>query len=277
MKLGLRLQSKSSPTYTIVSCHFGDLFWITHLAESLQEFGDDRINDFVIVDQSREKQVELSAISGVTKVLTFDPDEEQIAIGGHDHPASLDRALRTWQFTSSHVIIFDSDAFPISPGWIDRLPNVILAEVPGTSGDLSHPCFMVFPVEAIPQVSFSEGFLDRHDNDTRLRFDTGRMVAHQLREHGYQVVMSPSVAGYRGLRGDMYAGGTVYHHGHASHTAAPQHLRIFTSTKTEELWKRKIARGEWSLLPQDYLRLGYHYLARRLSSQFRKMIRRAGG
>lgn len=276
MKLGLRLQSKSIATYTVVSCHFGDLFWITHLADSLQKFGDDRINDFVIVDQSREKQPELSVIPGVTKVLAFDPDEDQIAIGGHDHPASLDRVLRYWQFRSSHVIIFDSDAFPISPRWLADLPDVILAEAPGTSGELSHPCFMVFPVEAIQRVSFSEGFLDRHDKETRLRFDTGRMVARQLRESGYEVVMSPAIAGYQGLRGHMYAQGTVYHHGHASHTAAPQHLQVFTSTKTEELWKRKIARGEWTLLPRDYFRLGYHYLARRISSKLRKMIRRAG-
>lgn len=270
------MPTTEAPTYTVVSCHFGDLFWITHLAESIQEFGDDRIIDFVIVDQSREKQEELSDLPGVTAVLAFDPNEDQIALGGHDHPSSLDCALGTWKFTSSHVMILDSDAFPVGPGWLDHLPDVILAEVPGSSGELSHPCFMVFPVQAISKVSFSEGFLTRLDNVTRVMFDTGRRVAHQLREHGYEVVMSPSSPAYKGLRGDYYAEGTIYHHGHASHTSAPQHLQIFTSPKSEELWKQKIARGEWTLFPQDYIRLGYHYLARRLSSQIQKAFRSRG-
>lgn len=259
-----------APTYTVISCHFGDLFWISHLARSLQDWGDLRIHDFVVVDQSRESSEVLSQLPGVSQVLSFDYDEEQISLGGHDHPGSLDKALATWHFTTSHVIIFDSDAFPIMDGWLDDLSDVVLAELPDSGGELSHPCFMVFPVEAIPKISFSEGFLDRHDHLTRFRFDTGRMVAKQLRSEGYTVVMSEAERGFNGFRGDLYLAGKVYHHGHASHTAAPMHLRIFTSAKTEELWRKKIARRQWGLSPLDYLMLGYHYLSRRIASKLRK-------
>ncbi len=267
------MPAETQPTYTVLSCHFGDVFWIDHLARSLRKFGSDQIKGFVVVDQSREMQRELSQIPGVTDVISFPRDGDQIAQAGHDHAASLDRAIREFHFTTSHIILFDSDAFPTDPVWADNLMDVVLAEVPGSNGELSHPCFMVFPVVAVPEMHFSERFLDRHDNATRFRFDTGRMVAQQLRNAGFEVFMLEPSPGFRGLRGEFYLGGKIYHHGHSSHTHAPKDLRVFISPKTEALWKKKISRGDWELWPMDYVKLGYHYLVRRFFAKLRKVFR----
>ncbi len=240
----------------------------------LNESADTRIAEIVVVDQSRDSMEYLRALPGVSTVLEFLPDEKQIALGGHDHPASLNRALSGYRFTTSHVVIFDSDAFPLSADWIDYLGDVTLAELPGSDGELSHPSFMCFPVSAIPHVDFSAGFLQRVDEDTRFRFDTGRMVAHQLRSVGFEVEVTPASPAFSGFRGDLYLEGRIYHHGHASHTAAPAHLSLFLSKNSESLWKRKIARKKMSLNPLDFGLLGFFHLQRRVKNQILRIFRK---
>lgn len=259
-------------SYTVVTCHFGDLFWVSNLAQKLAGFDDPRVVEIVVVDQSRESRDYLSGLPGVTAVLEFPADEAQIALGGHDHPASLNRALAGYAFTTSHIIVFDSDAFPLAPDWVDFLDDVTLAELPGSGGELSHPSFMCFPVAAIPVVDFSEGFLKRVDESSRLRFDTGRMVAQQLRNKGYEVTVSLSRPAFSGFRGDLYLEGRVYHHGHASHTSAPAHLRLFMSQRSENLWKRKVRKNQMSLKLLDYVLLGAFYLQRRVTNKISKFL-----
>lgn len=261
-------------SYTVVTCHFGDRFWVGNLARRLADFHDPRIGQIVVVDQSRDSMDFLLGLPGVTAVLEFPADEAQIALGGHDHPASLNRALAEYAFTTSHVVIFDSDAFPLAPDWVDLLEDVTLAEVPGSDGELSHPCFMCFPVAAIPFIDFSEGFLQRVDHSSRFRFDTGRMVAKQLRQRGYEVTVSRSKPGFSGFRGDLYLEGRVHHHGHASHTSAPLDLRRSMSQKTEDLWKRKIQKTQMSLTPLDYVLLGFFYLQRRAANKISDLLAR---
>jgi len=262
-----------NPTYTVLSCHFGDPFWISHLLTTLEGFADPRIQSVVVVDQSRSSQGLLTGLPGVIDVLEFPADDSQMDIGGHDHPASLDRALTTYPFATSHVILLDSDAFPVSPEWLDHVSDITLAQVPGSEGELTHPCFMVFPVGAIKDMNFSEGFMDRLDHDTRVAFDTGRMIGRQLREAGHTVATTPATPGFGGFRGDYYLDGQVYHHGHASHTAVRKDLQVFVSAETEEIWKKKIARGDMTLSLRDYGRLGLAYLTRRVANKVEKFRR----
>lgn len=261
-------------SYTVITCHFGDRFWVSNLMQKLADFKDPRVAQIVIVDQSRESRDYLLGLPGVTAVLEFPPDREQMAAAGHDHPASLNRILNSYAFTTSHVIIFDSDAFPLAPDWVDFLDDVTLAEVPGSGGELSHPCFMCFPVTAVPFIDFSEGFLQRVDDSSRWRFDTGRMVAKQLRREGYEVRVSHSKRGFSGFRGDLYLEGRVHHHGHASHTAAPPHLRRSMSENTENLWKRKVKKTQMVLTPLDYVLLGVFYLQRRATNKISEFLAR---
>ncbi len=261
-------------TYTVVTSHFGDQFWIEHLLTKLVAFGDERIREILVIDQSRESGVFLSALPGVTHVLEFERDSEQIASGGHDHPASLDKLFSSYPFTTSHVIVFDSDAFPTARDWLNHVTDVTLAEVPGSNQELSHPAFMVLPTTALSLISFSENFLDRVDSFTRFRFDTGRLVALQLRNAGYDVFVTPSEPGFSGFRGDFYLGRRVYHHGHGSHQAGPEKLQLFISESSERLWRKKISKGDMSLHARDYVFLGAFLLRRRIRNLLAKVFQR---
>ena len=92
----------STPTYTVVSCHYGDLFWMRHLLDEVARHSDERVKEAVIVDQSRDSAKEISAMPLVREVLTFEPDAQQMAVEGHDHPYALDRAIQE-QFSPHHT------------------------------------------------------------------------------------------------------------------------------------------------------------------------------
>lgn len=262
-----QLSEVSSPSYTIVTCHYGDLFWIRHLVERLGTLSDDRIQGIVVVDQSRETGETLRAIEGVTAVLDFAPDLDQIAVEGHDHPAALDNALQTWNFETSHVIVMDSDAFPTTADWLDRLENISLALVPGSSKQ-THPCLMVFPVASIPHVNFSEGFLERAHR--RGAPDTGRRVGAQLEASGETVTLLPAAPAFNGYRGSFYLDGAYYHHGHGSFFGGDhQQYRGFVSQASEQLYRDRILRGQFSLTPLDIAALFIRYVWRRVTNRIR--------
>jgi len=259
-------------TYSIITCHFGDRFWVANLVSRLTTFGDSRIHDIIVVDQSRDSRDFLEGLPGVSAVVEFPIDQAQVDIGGHDHPAALNRLIASYSFTTSHVVVFDSDAFPTARDWLDFVDDVTLAEAPGSNGGLSHPAFMVLPVESLRHLDFAEGFLDRVDDVSRRDFDTGRQILRQMKSAGYEASVSPAVPGFSGFRGDLYLDGRVYHHGHASHTLAPAHLQVFMSQKNEDRWKRKISRSDMTLSPVDYLVLGFSFLRRRLVALVRKSL-----
>lgn len=61
------------------------------------------------------------AIAGVDQVISFELDERNVAILGHDHPSSLNKALRGVAVSSLHVTILDSDCFPLQNTWLETV------------------------------------------------------------------------------------------------------------------------------------------------------------
>jgi hypothetical protein len=264
------LPQHENNTYTVVSCHYGDLFWIRHLLDEVARHSDERVKEAVIVDQSRGSAKEISAMPLVREVLTFEPDAQQIAVEGHDHPYALDRAIQETVFTTSHVIVMDSDAFPVRAGWLDSMDDIALALVPGSKKN-THPCFMVFPVADIPLVSFSEGYLERASRKGAP--DTGRRVGVQLKEAGKKVTLLEHTAAFNGYRGSFYLDGTVYHHGHGSFMAGNHdQYKGFVSQASEKLYRKRIQSGHFTLSPLDIAGLFIRYVWRRFANRIRMAV-----
>ena len=261
------MPTKQEPTYTLVSCHYGDLFWIEHLLRAVERFGGSRVIEAVIVDQSRENADELAKLPLVRDVLTFEPDAEQIAVEGHDHPYALDRAVHETTFTSSHIIVMDSDAFPTSSRWLEGIEDIALALTPGSKRN-THPCFMVFPVADRDVVNFSEGFLERAQRKGAP--DTGRRVGAQLQDAGRAVTLLEHTPAFNGYRGSFYRGGTVYHHGHGSFMAGGHdQYKGFVSQASEKLYRRRILQGRFELTALDFAGLFVRYAWRRSINKVR--------
>lgn len=267
---GRSLNNLNEPTYTVVSCHYGDLFWISHMLHQVVALSGGRVLDAVIVDQSRSSQKELAALPLVSEVRTYEPDAAQIAVEGHDHPAALDRVIQDTDFTTSHIIVMDSDAFPITTGWLDHMDNIALALVPGSQTQ-THPCLMVFPVRLKHLVNFSEGYLDRAKRKGAP--DTGRRVGAQLGAAGEPVVLLEHQAAFNGYRGSFYLGGSYYHHGHGSFMAGDHaQYKGFVSQASEKLYRDRVLRGRFTLGPLDIAGLFIRYVWRRGANKVRLAV-----
>ena len=265
------MPTTEAPTYTVVSCHYGDLFWIRHMLTQVEALSDGAVKGAVIVDQSRNSADALRTLPLVTEVLTFEPDAAQIAVEGHDHPSALDRALEKGTFTTSHIIIMDSDAFPVSGEWIAKLDDISLALVPGSSS-LTHPCLMVFPTSLRGSVNFSEDYLERATRKGAP--DTGRRVGKQLQETGRQVTLLEHTPAFNGYRGSFYLGGTYYHHGHGSFmTGDHDQYKGFVSQASEKLYRKRVLQNRFTLTPLDFTGLFIRYVWRRVSNYIRLALR----
>lgn len=227
-------------SYTLVTAQFGDLYWIKTLLSHVDRYSDHRVERVVILNQDRYPRPELVQLPRVSDVLEFPLDDEQFGLLGHDHPASIDRALAHLDFDTSHVMVIDSDCFPIRAGWLDQIADVTLAGDPAKWG-LTHPCFMVFPVDAIANISFSEGLQE-------VGLDTGRLIGLQLAQAGRRVVVDPATRSFNGFAGWTYLDGAIYHHGSGSFASTSSPWMKAQVDPRIELWLRsRINRDQYNL------------------------------
>lgn len=240
------------------------------MLEQVEKLSGGRVHEAVIVDQSRQSQEALSKLPLVSSVLTFEPDRAQIAVEGHDHPAALDRVIQETTFSTSHIIVMDSDAFPTRSDWLDKVDDIALALIPGSKAQ-THPCLMVFPVSLKGSVNFSEDYLERASRKGAP--DTGRRVGTQLQGTGNPVTLLEHEPAFNGYRGSFYLGGSYYHHGHGSFVGGDHdQYKGFVSQASERLYRQRVLHGRFSLTALDILGLAVRYVWRRFANRVRLAI-----
>jgi hypothetical protein len=234
------LTTEPVESVTIVTFHFGSQFWVRNLIAHLDEFCDSRVKAFVIVDQSRSSLAELQALPGVSRVLQFPVDDEEVRRRGHDHASAIQRVLEE-DFTTSHVLLMDSDCFPVRDGWLAMMPSVCLAGDPAAGG-LTHPCFNLLPTDVLPRLDYRRGM-------DSLGLDTGRLIGLQLVELGYSpTIVKPRQTPFRGRRGSLYLDGAMYHHGSGSFvTSSSQKLSRQIDPAVEAALMHCISEDRFSL------------------------------
>jgi len=243
------LSTPSSPTFTVVVCHFGGMFWIEQLTRRVAAtVSEEVVPEILVVDQDRSpaSTSALSVLPRVKRVVTYPRNERHFAVLGHDHPHVLNAAVRE-PFATTHVLIMDSDAMPVTAEWADVLRRELadtdcLLAADRSKWGLSHPCLMAIPVAACDFTDFAEGV-------DEVGIDTGRLVALQLVRKGWKVkLLSPS-RGFSGRRGDVFLDGGIYHHGNGS----------FGSSSDERLIRQTDSRDDRyfrSLIEADCFTLG---------------------
>lgn len=230
-------------SYTLITFHFGDIFWVRHLLEQVLRFENSQIEKIIIVDQSRTSLIELEQLSDKCEVITFEPNLEEIKKIGHDHPSALNRATKLESINTTHVLIFDSDCFPTKQNWLSQKlnrENVVLAQDPGKWG-LSHPCFMKIPSNILRELDFSEGTLE-------LGIDTGRLIGLQISKLGLKPKLLVPRSGFSGFQGDYYLDDCLFHMGSSSFKfSSDGRLSTQVSLNKQAFLKRKIQQGSFSL------------------------------
>lgn len=255
----------------MLTCHFGDLFWVRHTVEQVHRHSDGRVAAVVVVDQNRTDAEALRALPRVSEVLSFEPDERITAAMGHDHPAALNNALRTMRVTTTHVIVLDSDCFPTEHEWLDRIDDVTLAARADRWGNVrhgqTHPCFMVIPARMLPHVDFAEGVVE-------LGCDTGNLVGAQILRAGEvpTVLVPRRRMAFGGTRGQWFLNGAVYHHGSASFVSSPSSwLSQHVLPALEERYRREVEAGSFDATPAIVMLAAAASVRRRLRQMRRDL------
>jgi hypothetical protein len=257
--------SSRERTFTVVSCHFGDPFWITRLASELKRLTPDEIDvRLIVVDQDRgpTDSALLASLPGYPSVTQYPRAHDEIELLGHDHPSSLNRALRE-SFSTSHVVVMDSDSSPITSDWIAKVNSVLDKSDAIVAADYrlhgtSHPCFMVLPSEVCHRLDFAEGLRE-------VELDTGRLIGLQLTRLGLRVHFAHRARAFGGYRGETYLDGRIYHHGQGSFQSSPhrQH-RADVAHDPDQFFRRKLIEGSLVLTRTEQLTLRLNSLKRRI-------------
>lgn len=263
-------------TFTVVVCHFGDPFWIAELARRIDTTTDAAaVPELLVVDQTRDARTAeaLARLPRVRRVVSYEPHLRQVELMGHDHPAALDRACRE-PFTTSHVLVLDSDCLPVADDWLARLEARLATADCVLAGDwmwgLSHPCLMAMPAALAAQVEFAAGV-------DPLQIDTGRLVGHQLSLLGHRVDIDPPTAAFRSRRGQLYLSGTVLHVGSASFAGSnDQRLLRQVDPVSDRVVRRAIENGSTTLGPVAHAALVVGSLVRPTRRTLRRMGRAIG-
>jgi hypothetical protein len=268
----------------VLTANFGDPGWtrllVRRLGEVFPEIPRGRIH---VIDQDRSpgSARALEQALGPVTVHAFPRSEPHIAATGHDHAHALNLAVR--EIDSEYLLLFDSDAHPVSSGLRDRLGPLVerfdaVLAAADAEGDRTHPCFMLFG-PAVPRdaLRFDAGQLDSG-------VDTGREIGRQILEAGRSVELLRPEPAFGGRWGTLYLDGTIYHHGSGSFAGSPDpRLRRQAASRRLEgaLLRRLALRGRTSLSPREDAFAGaaaaLDRAARRLGSTARRVARRDAG
>jgi hypothetical protein len=238
----------------LLTTHYGDTFWVCLLLARVRPaFPQLRDTDVYVIDQDRTETsgARLRALLGEVNVLRYPRSEPHFETTGHDHAHVLNLAVR--DVDADVLVLFDSDAHPVDAtvgATVDRLlaeHDAVLA-AHAAEGTFSHPSFMVFGSAVDRNALFFDGDQLEH------RVDTGRKIYEQVQRLGLRTLLLRPAPAFGGLWGTLYLDRTVYHHGSGSFasTGDPRFLRqVATWRREERLFRRKVARGVYSLTPVE--------------------------
>lgn len=243
-------------TLSLVTTHFFDLEWTRLWVERIrQNVPVERIHELVIINQDRtlSSRKRLEALDPNIRVLEYPRSDAHFRETGHDHAHVLNCVIR--DIEGELVCLFDSDAHPISPVWLEKCEQLlktsdaVLAR-DTRSPEYSHPCFMLLKREQLaPGLAFDEGLFDRH-------IDTGRLVGDQLRRADQKIYLAPPRPSFGGKWGSLYLD-SIYHHGQGSFKGGEERLRKQLTPQHEFFRQIVIARRRYAL---STLELAQYYI-----------------
>jgi hypothetical protein len=262
----------------VLTTHFGDPAWVELLVARLRAaFPDIPAEAIFVVDQDRTETsaARLRSRLGPVRVLAFPPSEPHVDATGHDHAHVLNLAVR--ELDADFVLLFDSDAHPVSPAARERLAaliadsDAVLAAL-GPDGTRTHPCFMLLgPAVDRDRLFFDAGQLD-------LGVDTGREVYGQVLRMGLRAELLRPEHAFEGHWGTFFLGRSLYHHGSGSFGSSPSprlQRQAATWRRQEALVRRKVFRGDYGLSGGERLCLRALAWRRQAAARLSSSARRA--
>jgi len=194
-------------TFSVLLTHYGDPYWVKKAIGSAKLLELESIEDVFVIDNNHGDSELRAWTSQHPKVKVLEYPAR--GSGNAHHANALNSFLAEGLIRTSHLVIMDSDLIVQSGNWIDHVLEILskadscLALDP-VSDYLTHPCFMVIPIEAASSLDFMEGMVN-------LKIDTGRTVGLQLSNMGFSSYLLKPKPGYGGKLGFTYLDGKLFH------------------------------------------------------------------
>jgi hypothetical protein len=248
-----------SLSLTVISAHFGDQSWINYSLKTLCQ-NSELISHAFISDQKQIRRdawdsypalnLDADLETKFTTISVISVDPHQINHSSLHHGQTLN-SLINLKIETSHVLILDSDCFPLDNKWESQLISdlkdfdVIVAGDP-QGNLLSHPCFMILPVNVLSQLDFIE-YTETH------WIDTGRLIGIRCLDMGLKVkVLSPE----RGPInfGHIYKPYNFFHVGSSSFRWRPEAHQIAKSINDLKYdFMRSVSQSHPELLLKNHI------------------------
>jgi len=193
--------------FTAVLSHYGDPFWVKEAITKGNLIHERSVKKIVVIDQNRG---DLNLQDFVSRNKKIESVEFPInGSGNADHASSLNSIFMQFSFSTTHVLIMDSDLLAQGDQWLVLLEEILTRKdaclaLDPASDYLTHPCFMVIPSAVCKSLNFEEGMKS-------LRVDTGRTIGIQLNNLGVSIELLRPKKSYGGKMGFSYLQSSLYH------------------------------------------------------------------
>lgn len=213
-----------SPTLTLVSCHFGDHFWInTAVSKYLETDINNLIKKILISDQQTSGSGQIFPPLNLLANTEIPIEIIQTKFNNSNHASfqhgyAIMTLLKSGKINTTHVLLTDSDCFPVNAIWNDEIKNTLgsynaVCALQDNSSCLTHPCFMILPTTSLPYLDFMRNMTIDHD----FWVDTGRLIGLDLLNLGLKVKFLKPIRLFRNKSQEMfYQNRSILHIGSAS-------------------------------------------------------------
>lgn len=222
--------------FTLYVAHFGNTMWTIPTVNKFSK--DSRIKEIVISDQippgkqiHHALSVEMFNSRNIKIIKTYPHEIDHRSL---HHVHSIRQSIKMHQIVTSHLIISDSDCFPLddTSSLIDQL-IVKLESYDGIFALVSdqpdlnfvtHPCFMVVPSQIFYELDFGEFMVENW-------IDTGRLIGLRFIEKGLKPLFLTPRVGYGGRIGTLYFNDSIFHVGSGSAASSPHQIDSLRSER----------------------------------------------
>lgn len=248
-----------SPSLTVISAHFGDQSWINYSLKTVFQ-DSELISHALISDQQKIRSdasdsypalnLDMNSDVKISNISVIPVDTHRTNHASLHHGQSLNFLINS-EIETSHVLILDSDCFPLDNTWekqfISDLKDfdVIVAGDP-YGNFLSHPCFMILPVGILSRLNFLE-YTETH------WIDTGRLIGLRCLDMGLKVrVLFPQPGPIN--FGHIYKPYNFFHVGSSSFRWRPDAHQVALSINDIKYdFKRFVSQSYPELLMENHI------------------------
>lgn len=214
--------------FCVITCHFGDRFWIENLLFYLKR--NNMISEIHIGHIFSDFELQTGITTGIDDLDTETIKVHKLVVDEkEDHPSlrhakMLNSILAEVNNTvADRVLILDSDMIPLSQNWLIKVDEVLnthdaLIAISDKYSHNTHPCLVAFRNSLLSTLTIEAfaHFVLIDGKEGEFRIETASHLAHKLLSQGVNVALTRPFTKFGGKWFHCYLSGAITHIGNQS-------------------------------------------------------------